>query len=45
MKNDNTLEPAVVVSPGESIEYELDARGWTQRELARKMRQTLQSIE
>ena len=44
MRHDNSLIPALVVPPGESIQDELHARGWTQRELARKMRRPPQAI-
>ena len=44
MRNDNTLIPANVVPPGESIQEELSARGWTQRELARRMRRPTQAV-
>jgi addiction module HigA family antidote len=44
MKNDNAIIPALVTPPGESIQDELDARGWTQRQLARKMKRPVQAI-
>jgi HTH-type transcriptional regulator/antitoxin HigA len=34
----------MVVPPGESIQEELAARGWTQRDLAKKMRRPPQAI-
>jgi len=39
-----TLRPARAVSPGEVIEDELEARGWTQRDLAEIMRRPPQAI-
>jgi HTH-type transcriptional regulator/antitoxin HigA len=44
MRNHNTLIPAVVIPPGESIQEELNARGWTQRQLAKKMRRPIQAV-
>ncbi len=44
MRNENTLVPAHAVPPGESIQEELTARGWTQRELARRMRRPTQAV-
>jgi HTH-type transcriptional regulator / antitoxin HigA len=44
MKNGNALIPAIVVPPGESVQEELTARGWTQRQLARKMRRPIQAV-
>lgn len=39
-----TLQPARTVSPGEIIEMELEARGWTQRDLAEIMGRPSQAI-
>jgi HTH-type transcriptional regulator/antitoxin HigA len=44
MRDHNTLIPAVVIPPGESIQEELAARGWTQRQLAQKMRRPVQAV-
>ena len=44
MKNDNSLIPAMVISPGESIQEELEARGWTQRQLAKKMGRPVRAV-
>jgi HTH-type transcriptional regulator/antitoxin HigA len=44
MKNDNALIPAIVMPPGESIQEELSARGWTQRDLAKKMGRPVQAV-
>jgi HTH-type transcriptional regulator/antitoxin HigA len=44
MRSHNTLIPALVTPPGESIQVELEARGWTQRELAKKMRRPVQAV-
>jgi addiction module HigA family antidote len=44
MRNDNALVPAVVIPPGESIQEELSARNWTQRQLAQKMRRPVQAV-
>ncbi len=45
MRRDQHPKPAIVVPPGESIQDELAARGWTQRELARRMRRPMQAID
>ncbi len=39
-----TLIPAMVVFPGESIQEELTARGWTQRQLAQKLGRPIQAV-
>ncbi len=44
MKDDNSTIPALVTPPGEGIQVELEARGWTQRQLAKKMRRPVQAI-
>ena len=44
MRNDNTLTPAIVTPPGESIRVELEAREWSQRLLASKMKRPVQAI-
>lgn len=44
MKNSMSLIPAMVPPPGESIQEELAARGWTQRQLAKKTGRPLQAI-
>ena len=44
MRRDNVLTPAMVTPPGESIHEELSARGWSQRQLAQKMRRPVQAI-
>jgi len=41
---DEQLEPAVLVTPGEIIKEELEARGWTQKDLADIMRRPEQTI-
>jgi addiction module HigA family antidote len=44
MKSDHALIPALVVPPGQSIQEELDARGWTRRQLAEKMGRPVQMV-
>jgi HTH-type transcriptional regulator/antitoxin HigA len=44
MRKHATMTPALAVPPGESIQEELSARGWTQRELARRMRRPTQAV-
>lgn len=44
MRTDRMLMPALVVPPGVSIQEELDARGWTQRQLAEKMQRPIQAV-
>ncbi len=44
MKFGNKLIPAFVPPPGETIQEELTARGWTQKQLAKKMGRPLQAV-
>jgi HTH-type transcriptional regulator/antitoxin HigA len=44
MRHDNSLIPAHVTPPGDSIQEELTARRWTQRDLAKKMRRPVQAV-
>ena len=39
-----TLVPARVARPGEVIAFELEARGWTQKDLAEIMGRPLQAV-
>jgi len=38
------LKPARLVSPGMILKKELAARGWTQKELARRLKRPLQAV-
>lgn len=40
----NTLTPARAVSPGRILQRELDARGWTQKDLAEITKRPPQAI-
>ncbi len=44
MKRGNNLTPAQVVTPGSILERELEARGWTQKDLAEIMQRPPQAI-
>ena len=44
MKSVDAMIPAMAIPPGESVQEELTARGWTQRALARKMGRPIQAV-
>ncbi len=44
MKTHETIVPAAVLPPGETIRVELQARGWTQRLFARRMGRPTQAV-
>lgn len=44
MKTHETIVPAMVLPPGDSIREELHARGWTQRFFAKRLARPTQAV-
>lgn len=44
MKNHETIVPAIVFPPGDSIREELTARKWTQRSFAKRLGRPTQAV-